>query len=223
MNNTNIITSLNVNTQLPLDSKTYVYDFTDLLDLGLNQTKAFTYYIGMKVYCVSNESTYIWREYETPLEVGGLIPNGFTYPNGILNDTYNYSNKKFNFFLIEENGSVVSDNNLIKISAESIPSHTPVAIYNNQAYKLDNLNPLHQFSFAGFSTNGTSIGESCIIQQEGEISLLAWGLTPDAQYLASTNGVIQLNNISAGFTKVIGYAINSDTLRIIKEYTTINK
>ena len=69
MNNTNIITSLNVNTQLPLDSKTYVYDFTDLLDLGLNQTKAFTYYIGMKVYCVSNESTYIWREYETPLEV----------------------------------------------------------------------------------------------------------------------------------------------------------
>ena len=114
-------------------------------------------------------------------------------------------------------------NNIEKISAESIPSHTPVAIYNNQAYKLDNLNPLHQFSFAGFSTNGTSIGESCIIQQEGEISLLAWGLTPDAQYLASTNGVIQLNNISAGFTKVIGYAINSDTLRIIKEYTTINK
>ena len=81
-------TSLNVNTQLPLDSKTYVYDFTDLLDLGLNQTKAFTYYIGMKVYCASNESTYIWREYTTPLEAGALIPNGYTYPPGILNDTF---------------------------------------------------------------------------------------------------------------------------------------
>ena len=223
MNTTNIITSLNVNTQLPLDSKTYVYDFTDLLDLGLNQTKAFTYYIGMKVYCASNESTYIWREYTTPLEAGALIPNGYTYPPGILNDTFDYSNKKFNFFLVEEGGSGIPNNNLIKTSAESIPSYTPVAIYNNQAYKLDNLNPLHQFSFAGFSTNGTSIGENCIIQQEGEISLLAWGLTPDTHYLASNNGAIQLNNTSEGFTKVIGYAITSDTLRIIKEYTTINK
>ena len=106
MNTTNIITSLNVNTQLPLDFKTYVYDKNELIDLGLNQTKAFTYYIGMNVYCALQQEVYIWREYVTLNELGGLIPNGFTYPNGIQTLSYNYSNKKFNFFIVENNSSI---------------------------------------------------------------------------------------------------------------------
>ena len=335
MNSTNIITSLNVNTQLPLDHKTYVYNENSLLNLGLNQTKAFSYYVGMKVYCVLQNKTYIWREYLTPLELNGLIPNGFIYPNGILNTNYNYSNKKFNFFIYESNnilstGNIsqfVNDvgyitlaslpngtsllrqeftytggsqvftllnnysqvysvnvqgqgalstsqynllspnqvqildtltindyivilygqismgtnpyytqsqtdalienipltNTIYKISAENIPSYTPIAIYNNLAYKFDNLNPLHQFSFAGFSTNGTLIGQSCIIQQIGELELLNWNLTPNTQYLASINGLLQIENNSTGFTKVVGYATTANSMQIIKDYTTINK
>lgn len=110
MNKTNIITSLNVNTQLPLDYKTYVYNENTLLDLGLNQTKAFSYYVGMKVYCALQNKTYIWREYLTPLELNGLIPNGFIYPNGTLNTDYNYSNKKFNFFKYELPGIQLTGN-----------------------------------------------------------------------------------------------------------------
>jgi hypothetical protein len=112
---------------------------------------------------------------------------------------------------------------LYKVSAENIPSYTPIAIYNNQAYKLDNLNPLHQFAFAGFSINGTSIGQVCKIQYFGELTLAGWGLIANSQYLASTNGTMQLNNASIGFTKVLGYATTTDTLQIIKDYTTINK
>ena len=113
---------------------------------------------------------------------------------------------------------------LIKVSGESIPSHTPVAIINNLAYKLDSSNPLHQFAFVGFSENGTSIGGNCSIKQIGEIVLMGWGLIPNQHYLAGVNGTFITNNLSAtNFTKVIGYATDSNTMQIIKDSTTINK
>jgi hypothetical protein len=113
---------------------------------------------------------------------------------------------------------------IYKTSGESIPSYTPIAVYNNQAYKLDASNPLHQFAFAGFSVNGTILGEQCKIQQVGELTLLGWGLIPNSQYLAGTSGAMVLDNIATNnFTKVLGYATTSDTLEIIKDYTTINK
>jgi hypothetical protein len=114
--------------------------------------------------------------------------------------------------------------NLIKVSAESIPSYTPVAIYNNLAYKLDASNPLHQFAFVGFSINGTSTGQNCEIKQLGELTLYGWGLTPNQQYLAGINGTLITENLSSSnFTKVIGYAVTSDKLEIIKDSITINK
>ena len=113
---------------------------------------------------------------------------------------------------------------IIKVSAESIPSYTPVAIVNNLAYKLDSSNPLHQFAFVGFSENGTSIGQNCNIKQIGEVFLFGWGLIPNQHYLAGVNGTLITNNLSAtNFTKVIAYATDSNTLQIIKDSTTINK
>jgi hypothetical protein len=115
-------------------------------------------------------------------------------------------------------------NTISYVSAESIPSHTPVAIYNNLAYKLDASNTLHQFAFVGFSKNGTSVGQECIIQQVGEVELIGWGLIPNKQYLAGTNGAIVLDNITLNnFTKVVGYATTSNTLQIIKDFSSINK
>lgn len=111
-----------------------------------------------------------------------------------------------------------------KVSAEAIPSYTPIAIYDNLAYKLDASNILHQFAFAGFSKNGTLAGQTCIIQQIGELTLQGWGLTLNKQYLAGTSGAIILDNTSlTNFTKVVGYATTTSTMQIIKDYTTINK
>ena len=113
---------------------------------------------------------------------------------------------------------------LVKISGESIPSHTPVALVNNLAYKLDASNPLHQFTFVGFSENGTSTGGSCQIKQIGEVVLMGWGLIPNQHYLAGVNGTFITENLSTtNFTKVIGYATDSNTLLIIKDSITINK
>lgn len=110
-----------------------------------------------------------------------------------------------------------------KVSAENIPSHTPIAIVNNQAYKFDASNINHQFAFAGFSKNGTIIGQTCLIQQQGEIELVGWGLTPNQQYLAGTAGTIVVDNITLNnFTKVLAYATTTDTLQIIKDYSSVN-
>lgn len=112
---------------------------------------------------------------------------------------------------------------LNKIAGETIPSYTPVAIIDNLAYKLDASNVSHQFAFVGFSINGTLAGQVCIIQQIGELVLAGWGLQPNQHYLAGPNGTIVLNNNSAtNFTKVIGYALNSNTL-VIKDFSTILK
>jgi hypothetical protein len=111
-----------------------------------------------------------------------------------------------------------------KVSAESIPSHTPVVLINNLVYKLDPSNSLHQFAFVGFSENGSSIGQNCQIKQIGEVFLSGWGLIPNQQYLAGINGTLITENTSnINFTKVIGYAVDSNTLQIIKDSTTINK
>ena len=146
--------------------------------------------------------------------------DGFLSITGTATKTINLSNSLF----AEIQNKIEGELHLQKVSAEPIPSYTPIAIYNNLAYKLDASNSLHQFAFVGFSTNGTTTGQICKIQQFGELELLGWGLTPNTQYLAGTRGVIVSNNIiSLNFTKVIGYATTSNTLQIIKDYTTINK
>lgn len=113
---------------------------------------------------------------------------------------------------------------LFKTTGEPIPSHTPVAIVDDLAYKLDPSNILHQFAFVGFSENGTSTGQNCQIKQIGEVTLIGWGLIPNQQYLAGVNGTLITENLSdSNFTKVIGYATSSNTLQIIKDSLTINK
>ena len=125
---------------------------------------------------------------------------------------------------IGEQGDKGDSSSLIsKISGENIPSYTPVVIINNLAYKLDSSNTNHKFAFMGFSKNGTSIGQTCEIIQDGEITLTGWGLTPNIHYLAGTNGsIILTNNSITNFTKIIGYATSADSLKILN-YLTILK
>jgi hypothetical protein len=113
---------------------------------------------------------------------------------------------------------------LEKVSAENIPSYTPIAIIDNMAYKLDASNSTHRFAFVGFSTNGTLTGEVCKIQQIGELTLVGWGLQANTHYLSGTNGTLILqNNSISNFTKVVGYATSANTLQIIKDFNSILK
>ena len=126
-----------------------------------------------------------------------------------------------NVLNIPQYGGIIS---ISYLSGENINSHTPVAVINNLAYKLDASNPLHQFAFVGFTEASSVTGQPCFIKQIGEIYLFGWGLIPNQQYLAGVNGTIITDNVSvSNFTKIIGYATSSNTLQIIKDSVTINK
>ena len=102
MDYSNIPTGLKINSQIPLDVKTYALNEATLAYLGVDDNLAYTYHDQLEVLCLAEKSIYIWREVQVGEENTGLIPLDFTYPLG-LPDVYgiNYSGKKYNFFLIE--------------------------------------------------------------------------------------------------------------------------
>lgn len=94
-NTNNILTGLVVAGQVPLDAKTYVIDEATLMDLGTSDNLAYTYHKGLKVTCITERTIWEWKEYE----IGDitLIPDNFIYPNGLIVNGIDYSNKEYNF------------------------------------------------------------------------------------------------------------------------------
>ncbi len=105
----NIIGGLNIPTQIPLDVKTISLTESALSSLGIDNNKAFTYYDGLKVYCLDTRKTYEWREREIGDGDGLLISDDFVYPNNIVAFGITYSNKIFNFFEISGTGPSGAD------------------------------------------------------------------------------------------------------------------
>lgn len=105
MDYNNILGGLRVQTQIPLDVKTYSENELTLSDLGIGDQLAYTYTQGLVVYAAEEGTRWEWREVKVGEENTGLITNDFEYPDGINTFGINYSLKKFNFFpyLIEGN------------------------------------------------------------------------------------------------------------------------
>lgn len=121
-------------------------------------------------------------------------------------------------YLDQENDTVISVE-----AGEAITSYTPVAIISGLAYKYDSSNSAHRWAYAGFSTNGVSAGDQVIIRQIGTVSLVGWGLTPNTQYLAGVAGAISAAATPVGsvFRKVVGFAVDADTLMIQQNFSPI--
>lgn len=100
-----ITNSLEVGTQLPLDSKIYFLTLANLTDLGTNNANAFKYYEDMVVHVLENHNDYIWRELTAPDETGGLINGNYTYPVGISTGGVDYGGRIFNFFLVNDSSA----------------------------------------------------------------------------------------------------------------------
>lgn len=98
MENTNdIMTSLRVASQIPLDRKAWCIDEDTLKDFGVDDQLAYTYHKGLKVICIQNRTIYEWKEIETG-DIGLRITN-FIYPSSWIRDGIDYSNKIYNFVL----------------------------------------------------------------------------------------------------------------------------
>lgn len=108
-----IATGLRVPAQIPLDAKLYIQNEATLANLGTSNNLAFTYYKGMIIYAVEEQTRWEWREV-VGLEVG-LLPSNFTYPDSLVVFGIDYSLKVYNFF--EVMGAVVplNQNNFVRV------------------------------------------------------------------------------------------------------------
>lgn len=90
-----IPTGLRVPSQAPLDYKTYSQSEAALQNLGVDNQLAYTYHKGLRVTCILERTNWEWKE----MEVGdvGLLPANFIYPNGLIVEGIDYSNKEYNF------------------------------------------------------------------------------------------------------------------------------
>jgi len=113
--NNNIPLGLKTQTQIPLDVKEYSINESTLSNLGQNNQLAYTYVKGLIVYCIEEGTRWEWKEVESGLENTGLISEDFTYPSGHIAFGINYSEKSFNFFLIPNSNSNVSQNNFVRL------------------------------------------------------------------------------------------------------------
>lgn len=111
---------------------------------------------------------------------------------------------------------------LVVESGEDITSHKPIAIVNNKAYLYDASNILHLHAFSGFSITGALQNEMLTVKQQGIVTLNGWGLTQAQTYLAGVSGNLATINTGLSFTRIIGYAEDSNSLLIIKESPIIN-
>lgn len=113
-----IITNLATTTQIPLDGKLYIKTIAEVLNLGTDNAKAFTYYEDMIITVVENHNTYRWREVVSG-DTNGLLPTPFTYPDNVVTDGLVYSNRVFNFFP-EEFAVISGDENEVFKVADSV-------------------------------------------------------------------------------------------------------
>lgn len=97
---TNIPNGLLINAQINLNPKVYFDTLAELIDLGIGDILAYTYYNNMLVYCAETKNWYIWRELQTPTDAVGEIVGNYTYPVSYVSFGVTYSGKTYNFFPI---------------------------------------------------------------------------------------------------------------------------
>lgn len=98
MDYSNILGGLRVQTQIPLDAKSYIDSEAKLKDLGREDNLAFVYQKGLIVYSILEENRWEWREVKSGEENTGLLDVDFVYPEDVINYGIDYSLKSYNFY-----------------------------------------------------------------------------------------------------------------------------
>lgn len=98
MDYSNILGGLRVQTQIPLDAKSYIESEEDLKDLGPSDNLAFVYYKGLVVYTILEGTRWEWKEVIDGEENTGLLPIDYVYPEEVFTFGIDYSFKSYNFY-----------------------------------------------------------------------------------------------------------------------------
>lgn len=107
-NNINIISGLNIPTQIPLNPKQNIKNIAALKNLGQASNLAYTYEKGLIVYTQDEGKRFEWKLVDTGKENTGLLDNDFVYPADLIVNNVDYSNKKYNFFEVKDYSDPIS-------------------------------------------------------------------------------------------------------------------
>ena len=91
-NKKDLTEGFHVGSQTPIDDRLVFADLVALADLGTDNDNAYKYYEGMRVWCLSNDLEYVWKE-----SGSGVLGTSFTYPAGVTAGGINYGGRAFNF------------------------------------------------------------------------------------------------------------------------------
>lgn len=97
-NYTDIAKGLRVSTQIPLDKKLWIKSKSNL-NLDGDNSLAFSFYFGMRVYCAEEKETYEWRPVSGET-TEGLLSEDFVYPNPFIVNGVSYGGTAYNFFKV---------------------------------------------------------------------------------------------------------------------------
>lgn len=84
-----------VGSQTPIDDRTVFVDLTDLQDLGASNYNAYRYHEGLRVWVMSEDKEYVWKDTSG---LGAGAGTDFTYPAGVVVNGVTYSGRTFNFY-----------------------------------------------------------------------------------------------------------------------------
>jgi len=227
-NYSNIPIGLRIPTQIPLNAKENIADEATLKDLGINDNLAFTYEKGLIIYCKLEGTRYEWREVLSGEELTGLRDTDYIYPNGVITNDVDYSNKKYNFFTIENNTSNIfieeGDNIVIDGNGSDVTPYiisglsSPFNSVNNSYFPRNRnesqFGDIGQFSYDfGFAEIGAN-GEP-----EGQIGQN--GVQPDELYgsLGNLTYTFGYNLSAQGYNDSLFGRYNHSGLQ--SEYSTI--
>jgi len=211
----NIPIGLNITTQIPLDVKTISLTEIELSSLGISDNKAFTYYDGLKIFCLDTRKTYEWREVGVGEANTGLVTLDFTYPNNTITFGVDYSNKIFNFFeipyaLSSDIKDIVSPNNTVNITETSTQIQLTVTPPNGSETKIVN----------GLQTTVTGTGTTLDPYKiDGKLYQAGNGITITGLGTSVSPYIVSVNNTNGN----IGW-LKGDTKEVVctKAYLALN-
>lgn len=84
--------------QFPRNAKLYVKTLAELIDLGVDDYKAYRYYDGMIVFCIETLTHYIWKNKNRARTGEFSVSTSFTYQNGTIANGIDYSSQTYCFY-----------------------------------------------------------------------------------------------------------------------------
>jgi hypothetical protein len=160
-----ITSSLEVATQQPLDSKVHFKTFVEMRDLGPNNINTYKYHNGMFCICHEDKSFYVWREVINQ-ELGGVLLNNHLYPENTISDGFDYSNKLYNFFILQHDPQFTNEQKIALLELIYSNNFSSISIIPNTGEKgfLQSLNINYSIQ-----NNDDIITEATINQGIGDV------------------------------------------------------